>query len=121
MILADTSVWIDHLRAGDARLVSLLMSGQVLAHPFIIGELACGNLLRRDHILAALHDLPRATQAADDEVLFLINQHRLMGRGIGYVDAHLIASTWLTPRARLWTRDRSLAVVAERLALDYAP
>jgi predicted nucleic acid-binding protein len=118
VILVDTSVWVDHLRVHDTTLAGLLEAGGVLAHGFVIGELALGNLRRRDEILALLGDLPAATMAADDEMLGFIARHRLMGSGIGYVDAHLLASTALTPVARLWTRDRRLATVARRLGLQ---
>lgn len=92
MILVDTSVWIDHLRAGDEGLIALLSGNQVLTHPFVIGELACGNLANRREVLRLLGDLPKAPVATHAEVLFFIEQHALMGRGIGYVDAHLIAA-----------------------------
>jgi predicted nucleic acid-binding protein len=119
MILVDTSVWIDHLRAGDTTLVSLLEAGNVLVHPFVIGELACGNLRRRGEVLALLSELPQAHEASDAEVLFFIERHRMMGSGIGYIDAHLIASVSLTEAARLWTRDRRLITVAQRLKLTF--
>jgi hypothetical protein len=118
VILVDTSVWVDHLRAHDAALAGLLEAGGVLAHGFVIGELALGDLRRRDEILALLGDLPAAATAADDEVLGFIARHRLMGTGIGYIDAHLLTSAALTPAARLWTRDRRLATVARRLDLQ---
>lgn len=112
MILVDTSVWIDHLRAGDPDLVRLLRRNRVLAHPWVIGELALGNLSGRTDLLRLLGGLPQASVASDDEVLTLIESQHLFGRGIGYVDAHLLAATLLTPDARLWTRDRRLAAVA---------
>ena len=115
MILVDTSVWIDHLRTGDPELVALLQDGHVLTHPWVTGELALGHLGRRGEILGLLHHLPQATAATDHEVLTLIDNHRLFGLGIGYVDAHLLAATLLTAGARLWTRDRRLAAVAGRL------
>ena len=117
MILVDTSVWIDHLRQGDIALVNLLNTGRVLAHPFIIGELALGNLQQRDAILATLSNIPRAKIATDEEVLALINQSKLYGLGIGYVDAHLLASVRLTPSTLLWTRDKSLSKAAKQLGL----
>ena len=117
MILVDTSVWIDHLRQGDIALVNLLNTGRVLAHPFIIGELALGNLQQRDAILATLSNIPRAKIATDEEVLTLINQSKLYGLGIGYVDAHLLASVRLTPSTLLWTRDKSLSKAAKQLGL----
>ncbi len=117
MILVDSSVWIDHLRSSDATLTGLLGGGQVLAHPFVIGELAMGSLRQRDAILNALRDLPQATVAGDDEVLGFIDQHRLFGLGIGYVDAHLLAAARLTAGASLWTRDKRLHDVAIRAGL----
>jgi predicted nucleic acid-binding protein len=115
--LVDTSVWVDHLRAGDKRLAELLEAGSVLAHPFVIGELALGDLKQRDVILTSLHDLPQAAVATEPEVLHFIEQHRLFGAGIGYVDAHLLASVRLTDGARLWTREKRLAEVAHELDL----
>lgn len=119
MILVDTSIWIDHLRNGDEYLVTLLNESHVLIHPFIIGELACGNLSNRSEVLRLLRDLPHATIAADSEVLFFIEQHQLMGRGIGYIDAHLMASVALAESARLWTRDKRLITVCAELNLTY--
>jgi predicted nucleic acid-binding protein len=117
VILIDTSVWIDHLRVGDATVASLLDSGRVLVHPFVVGELALGNLRQRQSILAYLQDLPGADAATDQEVLHFIERHALAGLGIGYVDVHLLASTLLTPGSSLWTRDKRLSAVAERLGL----
>ncbi|MDN4573985.1 VapC toxin family PIN domain ribonuclease [Pandoraea cepalis] len=117
MILVDTSVWIDHLRAGDATLVRLLETGRVLAHPYVIGELALGSLKNRDVVISTLRDLPRVAVATDDEVLRFIGEQALFGLGIGYVDAHLLAATRLTPGAAIWTRDKRLAATAERLSL----
>ncbi len=119
MILVDTSVWVDHLRNGDEGLASLLNSAQVLAHPFVVGELACDSLRDREDVLKLLQDLPQAPVANDMEVLFFIEQHRLMGRGIGYIDAHLIAATALADPALLWTRDQRLATVVHDLKLVY--
>ena len=117
MILVDTSVWIDHLRGGDPELASLLQDAQVLAHPWVIGELALGHLSKRSEVLGLLRNLPQAKSATDIEVLTLIDDHQLFGLGIGYVDAHLLAATMLTTDARLWTRDKRLAVVADRHGL----
>ncbi len=117
MILVDTSVWIDHLRTGEPELVALLQDGHVLAHPWVTGELALGHLSRRSEILRLLHHLPQAKAATDHEVLTLIDNHRLFGLGIGYVDAHLLAATMLTTGAHLWTRDKRLAAVADQLRL----
>ena len=121
MILVDTSVWIDHLRAGDEALAGLLDTGQVLAHPFVIGELSLGHLRQRAHVLSALQDLPQANLATDREVLHFIDRHALFRLGIGYVDAHLLAAVRLTAGAALWTRDRRLERAGERLRLSIAP
>lgn len=120
MILVDTSVWIDHLRQGDPALVTALGSGRVLMHPFVVGELACGNLKRRAEILRHLRELPQAPVATDEEALGFIERRDLMGRGIGYVDVHLLAAVALAGTARLWTRDKRLAEVASDLALAFA-
>ena len=117
MILVDSSVWIDHLRAGEPTLVELLNSNNVLAHPFVVGELACGNLKNRKMLLSLLQDLPTIQVATDDEVLFFVERHNLMGKGIGYVDAHLLAAVMLEGTARLWTRDKRLGSVAETMKL----
>ena len=117
MILVDTSVWIDHLRRGDAELASLLQVGQVLAHPWVTGEIALGHLSRRSEIIGLLNNLPQATSATEFEVVTLIDTHQLFGLGIGYIDAHLLAATMLTADARLWTRDKRLAAVATRHGL----
>ncbi len=119
MILVDTSVWIDHLRRGDNRLVALLESGQTCIHPFVVGELACGNLKSRRKIIELLRTLPTLPSATDDEALFFIERHRLMGRGIGYVDAHLLTATALHGTARLWTRDKRLSAIADTLGLAH--
>ena len=119
MILVDTSVWIDHLRAGDAGLAALLIGNLVLTHPFVIGELACGNLHNRAKVLTLLKDLPQAPVAANDEVLFFIERHELMGNGIGYIDAHLLAAVSLAGPAWLWTRDKRLRKTAIFLEIEY--
>ena len=117
MILVDSSIWIDHLRSRDAALAELLLRGQVLGHPFVVGELALGSLRRREEIIGALLDLPKAIVADDAEVLALIGRETLHGRGIGYIDAHLLASVRLTPDALLWTRDRRLHDAADHLGM----
>ncbi len=119
MILADTSVRIDHLRLGEPGLVSLLNDMQVVTHPKVIGEVACGNLRNRDEVLDLLGALPAIPAATDEEVLFFIEQRQVMGRGIGYVDAHLLAATTLAQSVLLWTLDRRLMGVAADLALAY--
>jgi predicted nucleic acid-binding protein len=116
MILVDTSVWIGHLRTADKRLVELIDDGMVLGHPFVTGELALGKLPQRDLVLGTMKDLPQADVATDDEVQLFIDRHALFGFGIGYVDAHLLAAVRLT-QASLWTRDRRVRGVAERLGL----
>jgi predicted nucleic acid-binding protein len=118
MILVDTSVWVDHLRSGDERLATLLEAGRVLAHPFVIGEIALGHLRKRETIISAMGKLPQATVAADSEVLTYIERNTLMGIGIGYVDAHLLASTCLSGGV-LWTRDKQLLGAAERMNLSW--
>lgn len=117
-VLADTSVWIDHLKKGEARLAELLEHNRVLMHPFVLGELACGNLKNRQKLLGLLDDLPFAVVASDDEVLSFIENHSLMGQGIGYIDAHLLAAARLNAEACLWTRDRGLEKQAIRLSVS---
>ena len=116
MILADTSVWVDHLRAADRRLVDLLFEEQVLCHPYVIGELACGALKRRAEILALLRRLPQISAMSSEDVLAFVEIHSLMGRGLGWVDVHLLASTYAS-RNRVWSRDRRLADAAKRLGV----
>jgi predicted nucleic acid-binding protein len=116
MWLADTSVWVEHLRAGNADLASRLSAGLVLTHPFIYGELACGNLKNRAAFLSDLKSLPAAVVAMDDEVMRLIEDRKLWGRGIGWVDSHLLAAALLS-RCRLWTLDRRLSLAAKDLGL----
>jgi predicted nucleic acid-binding protein len=118
MILVDTSVWIDHLRTGDAQLSERLNDGRVLIHPFVLGELACGNLGNRETVLSLLENLPTAPLASDDEVLFFIESNKLMGKGIGYIDVHILASVSLTNAGRLWTRDKRLHAVAMSLGVS---
>jgi len=117
VILVDSSIWIDHLRHTDEVLVDLLDREQVLVHPFVIGELAMGHLPSRHAILEDLRDLRHAIVADHEEVLRFVAEEPLFGLGLGYVDAHLLASARLTPGATLWTRDRRLAAAAERLSL----
>ncbi len=121
MILVDTSIWIDHLSAGHATLAQLLERGLVLAHPWVVGELALGHLCQRRDVLGLLTSLPQAVVATMDEVLTLIERHQLYGLGIGYVDAQLLAATLLTTDAALWTRDRRLAAAASRLGCVVDP
>ncbi len=119
MILIDTSIWVDHLRAADAHLHQLLTDGRVLTHPFIIGELALGNLKQRTTTLTSLRELPQTAIADDDEVSDFIDRYALFGSGIGYVDAHLLAAVRLTAGTALWTRDKRLLSVAQQLQLAH--
>ncbi|PVM84045.1 VapC toxin family PIN domain ribonuclease [Caulobacter radicis] len=121
MILVDSSVWVAHLRAADAVLVRLLEESRVLVHPFVVGELALGNLKNRTAFLEALRQMPMATSATDAEVFDFVEGHRLYGRGIGHVDAHLLAAVRLTAGARLWTQDQRLEGVARDLGLEFRP
>jgi len=121
MILVDTSIWIDHFRSADLGLARALQDGQVLVHPFVLGELALGVISVRDLALSYLSQLPRPAIATTDEVLGLIDRAGLHGSGIGYVDAHLLASALLTPDAQIWTRDGRLAGVAERMNVGLTP
>jgi predicted nucleic acid-binding protein len=119
LILVDTSVWVDHLRRGEAELADLLEGAAVLVHPFVIGEIACGNLADRELVLQLLQDLPSATVAEPDEVLGFIESRDLHGKGIGHVDVHLLASVALMPGAVLWTRDKRLNGEAQALGCAY--
>jgi len=121
MILVDTSIWADHIARSDARLIAYLAGRQVVMHPYVLGELALGNLRDRADTLAALANLPRSTLPFDTEVMDFIERHALFGTGIGYVDAHLLASAQLGRTATLWTRDRRLRVQAERLGVAHDP
>jgi predicted nucleic acid-binding protein len=120
MILVDTSIWVDHLPVGDRKLATLLADGRVLTHPFVIGELALGGFRQRQVVLIDLSELPGAVVATDAEVLRFIDRHALFGRGVGYVDVHLLAAARLTADAKLWTYDRRLHDVADALGLAMA-
>jgi predicted nucleic acid-binding protein len=117
VILVDTSVWIAHLRSPDLALARALDEVQVLMHPFILGDLACGNLRFRGTLLDLFRGLPVAPVATDEEAMRYIEDKRLWGRGIGYIDVHLLASVALAETAKLWTRDSRLAAVASDLSL----
>ena len=119
MILVDTSVWVHHLRFGDKTLFALLHSADVLGHPFVLGELALGNLRQHSLVLRSLKDLPQASLATNTEVLQFIDRQKLFGTGIGYVDVHLLASVVLTAGATLWTRDKRLQITAEKLGMGW--
>jgi predicted nucleic acid-binding protein len=117
VILVDTSVWVDHLRRGDGELAERLRADEVACHPFVIGELACGNLRNRSELLALLSALPAVPRVNDAEALAFIEHHRLMGRGLGLIDVHLLASCMLGG-VRLWTRDARLTRAAAALNLS---
>lgn len=119
MVLVDTSVWVHHLRSSNERLTSLLNDAEVTIHPFVIGELACGNLRNRKEILSLLHSLPSASLLDNEDVLFFIERHNLMGKGVGLIDVHLLSCAKFenTP---LWTRDKKLHRLAEKLDLAYS-
>ena len=119
MILVDTSIWVDHLRSGVPQLTAALKGGEVFINPWVVGELACGNLRDRSRVLQLLQSLPSACVATPTEVLTLIEQHQPMGRGIGFVDAQLLASARLSA-CFLWTQDRRLAELAEALGANAA-
>jgi predicted nucleic acid-binding protein len=115
VILADTSVWIDYLRAGGARMAERLDAGEIATHPFVIGEISLGSLRHRATIMDDLAQLPRVKAATDEEVASFVEMHTIYGRGVGWVDVHLLAAVRLTPGCTLWTRDRSLGAVAADL------
>lgn len=117
MIVVDSSVWIDHFRDPDSVLLQLLEERRILIHPFVIGEVALGHVRRREMALSELKELRRVAMAEDKEVLQFIHDNRLFGIGIGYIDAHLLASTMLTKGAALWTLDGRLRAAAMRLGL----
>ncbi|OHE57589.1 MAG: ribonuclease [Thermodesulfovibrio sp. RBG_19FT_COMBO_42_12] len=118
MVLVDTSVWVEHLRSGNIGLKNLLNEGHVVCHQFIVGELACGNLSNRSEILSLLQALPLANHAEHEEAMYFIENYSLMGKGLGYIDMHLIASAILT-KAPIWTLDKKLKEVSSKLGLEY--
>ncbi|HUI45423.1 MAG TPA: type II toxin-antitoxin system VapC family toxin [Nitrospirota bacterium] len=118
MMLVDTSVWVEHFRTGTIGLESSLNEGQVICHPFIVGELACGNLRNRLQILSLLVTLPSAQLADHEEVMLFIETHRLMGKGLGYVDIHLLASAIMTG-VPVWTFDKKLNKAAATLGIKF--
>ena len=118
MVLVDTSIWVAHLRQGLRRLENLLMDAEVICHPFIIGELACGNLKNRNEIISLLQSLPIAPMIEFEEFLFFLDRNHLMGKGIGFVDVHLLASAQLAGMP-LWTADKKLKSAADQLKLAF--
>jgi predicted nucleic acid-binding protein len=121
VILADTSVWINHLRRSDPQLANLLQRDEILVHPFVIGELALGSIPQRRAVLSQLELLPHVTVASHDEVLHSVGAWALFDKGIGYVDAHVLVSAALTPDTRLWTYDQPLKSAASALGLHASP
>lgn len=119
MVLVDTSIWVNHFRYGHHYLQELLLENEVYCHPFIMGELACGHLKNREEILSLLKNLPRASILYDDEILHFIEQEKLMGLGIGYIDIHLLASAMVSDLL-LWTADKKLKKVAQKLKVDFS-
>lgn len=118
MILVDTSVWIEHFRQGNIGLDTPLQEGQVVCHPFIVGELACGNIKNRSQVLSLLNTLPLAHRAEHEEVMHFIDKYQLMGKGLGYIDVHLLASAMLT-NISLWTLDKRLNGVSTKLRINW--
>ena len=118
MVLVDTSIWVTHLRQGNRQLEKLLIDAEVMCHPFIIGELACGNLKNRTEIISLLYSLPMAPTIEFDELLFFIDQNQLMGKGVGFIDVHLLASAQMTALS-LWTSDKRLKSAADQLELTF--
>ncbi len=121
MVLVDTSVWVDHLRRGNPVLIDLLENMAVAIHPFVIGELACGNLSNRAVILGLLGELPQAPTAGHGEAMLMIERRMLMGRGLGFIDIHLLAATALHGTLQIWTRDKRLNACATELGIAYLP
>lgn len=119
MVIVDTSIWIDHFRRGRSSLVTLLDDSMAFIHPFVVGELACGNLANRKEIIGLLRKVPQAPRATDEELLHFIEARDLMGRGVGLVDMHLLASTKLLDDSVLWTRDKRLHDLATELAVAF--
>ena len=118
MVIVDTSIWVNHLREGSLHLEGLLLNAKVVCHPFIIGELACGNIRNRNEFLSLIQTLPMAPMIELDEFLYFIEQNSLMGKGIGFVDIHLLASACLS-EIPLWTSDKKLKSVLTELNIAY--
>jgi predicted nucleic acid-binding protein len=118
MVLADTSIWIDHFRNGNGQLIELLDNGEVFCHPFIIGELACGHINNRQEIITALQSLPQSTFIEHDEIMIFIEKNQIMGKGLGYIDVAILASSLVTG-IPLWTFDRKLNAIAKKFNNSY--
>ena len=118
MVLVDTSIWVSHLNVGDAYLKALLEQGEVACHPFVVGEIACGNIKNRPEVLSLLRALPMARMAEHDEVISFIDRHGLMGIGLGLIDVHLLASALLS-NLPIWTADKPLKAASTQLNINY--
>jgi len=118
MVLVDTSVWVEHLRHGHAEVASLLLKGEVVSHRFVIGELACGFIKNRNEVLSLLRSLPSAVEADHDEAMGFLEENQLMGKGLGLIDIHLMASAFLSGMP-LWTLDKKLKQESSRLGIAY--
>lgn len=118
MVIVDTSVWVSHLREGNNHLDDLLQDAEIACHPFIIGELACGNIKNRKEILSLLQDLPKAPELIQGELLYFIERNRLMGLGLGFVDVNLLAAARLSGLP-LWTLDKNLRTAAKKIKVAY--
>ena len=119
MVLVDTSIWISHFRAGNLNLQKLLQEGRVASHPFIIGELACGNISNRTEIISLMQSLPILDTVENDELLLFLEHNQMMGKGLGLVDVHLIAAAMLAG-IPLWTQDKKLKQACSRLNIDFS-
>jgi predicted nucleic acid-binding protein len=120
MVLVDTSVWIEHFKSADSRLQELLQSDAVLVHDMVIGELMLGQIKQRDQVIAYLSDMPKAQSAQHEELLVFVSHKKLYEQGIGWVDCHLLASCKITPKATLWTMDKRLAAMAQKLQIAHS-
>jgi predicted nucleic acid-binding protein len=118
MILVDTSVWVNHLRVSDPLLSSLLTQNRVVVHPWIVGEIACGSFSKRAEVIDSLQSLPQLGVAREEEVLFFLEKHRAFGKGIGYVDAHLLTAA-VIDNCKIWTTDKRMILIATQLDLCY--
>lgn len=119
MVLVDTSIWIDHLCNNNDQLFELLNDGKVFCHPFIIGELACGNIKNRNEIIAALQALPQSSIIEHDEIMIFIERNQIMGKGLGYIDIAILASSLVTT-IPLWTFDQKLNTIAKKFKINYS-
>lgn len=121
MILVDSGIWVDHFRSGDSVLEDRIAAKAVVTHPMVIGEIAMGSLAERQYTIKQLQKLPQLTSATHREALLLVERYELFSTGLGYVDAHLLAATLLTPEAQLWSRDKRLHDAATRLRVAFSP